>query len=244
MNRTGTKLASYLIAKSFNLHNIFLEPFTWDKGINANLSDNWKPQQTLRQRSPIAQKEHERLKIISNKSESSPWLNNLFNEQSWEVIKFIEIGRHDLYYKYNENAFFISLIREPVDFLKSINGMAPARNAVIEQWQRLQNEEGYCDPLPDANSYLDHELADCARAYFILYNQLQTFSPKNGMTLNYKELTSKTPPLRPVAQYLNSTLTSLTTIPLLGSSTKKTLKTSEINYINEKLMPVYERFLN
>mgnify|MGYP000163540074 CR=1 FL=1 len=243
MNRTGTKLASFIIAKSFNLPNIFLEPFTWDKGINASLSDNWQPQQQLRNRCPIAQEEHRRLKIISTADESSNWLDYLFNEQSWDLIKLIEVGRSELYYKYDENAFYVSLIREPVDFIKSIKGMKPARDAVVEQWKRLIKIENYIDPLPDANNFLSDDLADCARTYYALYSHLKTFSPKNGIKISYNDITSGKLSLKALEEYLKIKITTPITLPLLGSSTKTKLQLSEIEYINRMLMPIYEVFL-
>lgn len=244
MNRSGTKLASFLVAKSFSLKNVFLEPFTWNKGIDASLSDTWQPQQQLRSRCDIAKNEHQQLNIISSAEESSSWLDSLVNSEKWDVIKFIEIGRYNLYERYSEDAFFISLIRDPIELLQSIKGMDPARDAVVEQWRRLKEKEGYDDPLPDANNYLSSELADCARAYAVLYKKLSRFSPKHGMKVSYQDLITNTALLKPIEHYLNSNMLSIEAAPLLGGSTKKALTDAEVNYITKELQPIYHDFLN
>ena len=68
MNRCGTKLASYIVAEGCHLDKVFLEPFTWDRGIDANASMQWQAQQELRKRSPEGRQEHAINPLISTKS--------------------------------------------------------------------------------------------------------------------------------------------------------------------------------
>lgn len=243
MNRTGTKLASFFVSKIFNLPNVYLEPFTWDKGIDASISDDWKPQQKERKRNPEARIEHNKVNIISTGDESSKWLERLLNDPGWDVIKLIEIGRHDLYYKHNENCFYVSLIRHPVAFLQSVKGMKEAREAILEQWDRLKNKEGYEDPLPDANDYLDNEIADCSRAYKVLYDSLNLFKPKYGMKVDYDDIVNQELDLKSLSKYLGGNNQPITELPRLGNSTKIDFPDNEISYIEEKLTPVYHSFL-
>lgn len=243
MNRTGTKLASFIVSKSLSLPTVFLEPFTWDTGLDASLSDNWTPQQKLRKRSAKAKIEHESLKIISDKSDESHWLETLLYNPAWDVIKFIEIGRYELYYKYSPEAYYILLIRNPIDFLSSIRGMAAAREAVTEQWGRLHKVENFKDPLPDAEIYLNDDIADCARAYHTLYSNLSNFNPKHGVKVDYTDLINGKLDLTPLEKLLGRKSQHIEALPTLGASTKSNLTHTEIDYIKLNLGPIYKGFL-
>ncbi|GAA6135077.1 hypothetical protein NBRC116188_18670 [Oceaniserpentilla sp. 4NH20-0058] len=243
MNRTGTKLASFLISNAFDLKRVYLEPFSWDRGIVTRPSEDWKIQQKLRERCQIGQREHKNLNVISSGNDESPWLNNLLNSPEWDIFKFIEIGRHDLYKKYNPDAYYISLIRNPIEFIQSIKGMKDARKAVVEQWERLHQDEGYSDPLPDADKIIGEELAACAKAYYVLYSTLSSFKPNQGIKITYEELKSESLPFSSLEQYLDKKMNHLSNRPMLGNSTKTELTPQEKKYIKGTLHPIYESFL-
>ena len=100
MNRTGTKLASYEVSHACGLNDVYLEPFTWDSGIDILLSKDWAPQQKLRKESQQGRAEHKKLDILCSANIQSQWLNNLLKDERWYLIKFIEIGRCDLHHAY------------------------------------------------------------------------------------------------------------------------------------------------
>ncbi|WP_430462362.1 sulfotransferase [Thalassolituus sp. LLYu03] len=243
MNRTGTKLAAFLAAKYFAKTKVYLEPFTWDRGINAALSDDWQPQQQERKRNTLGIDAHRSLHIVSPADETSSWLNDTLNSE-WDVLKFIEIGRAGLIYRYAPDAAYILLIRHPLAFLASIAGMGAARDAVIEQAERLIKDEGFQDPLPDADQHLTPELAGCARAYHILYSHLARFRPAHGVKISYEDMISKPDPFEILTTNDLPAFPYSHKAPLLGASTQRVLSEQASRYITEHLLPVYQAFLN
>ena len=243
INRSGTKLASYLIAKACNLRYICFEPFYWQGGIDASLGDDWSPHIRSRTRSKSGKEEHERLPVYCNGTEKSPWLHSLLNEQKWDLVKFVEIGRVQLYHTICPDAFHIGLIRDPVGQFCSLKGSTIQKNYVVDQWKRLRKELKGHDPLPGAEQWLSNDMAACARLYAVLYTKLKHDLPEGSLRVSYDELSSSRKWLVAMSNALKANLHFAINVPPMGVSTRQDLSEHEHRYIIDSLMPVYNSFL-
>lgn len=243
INRSGTKLASLIAAKAFDFRYVFLEPFRWESGIDTRIGSDWQPQLARRAPAKTGIKEHRRLPIFPDEKNSSPWLENILTKQGWDLVKFIQIGRANLYHKICPITPVLAVIREPVAQFTSLNGATVPKEDVANQWLRIKKETGCSDPLPDAENFLPKDLADCARAYFILYNYLSKNLPENSVRVAFENLKTQTGWLEKIGAKINCRTNKNISVPKIGISTKNPLTENQQKYIKEKLSPVYNNFL-
>ena len=242
INRSGTKLASLIAAKACGFRFVCLEPFRWEGGIDTKIGTSWQEQLARRAPSKKGIDEHRRLPVFPNENSNSKWLENILTKQGWDLVKFIQIGRARLYHKICPSALILAIIREPVALFTSLNGSTIQKFDVANQWQRLKVETNYKDPLPDAEDFLPNDLADCARAYFTLYNHLTSALPKNSIRVSFEKLKSDYKWLDELGDKLNIKINKNISIPKIGVSTKTPLEAEQSKYISEKLTPIYHLF--
>lgn len=243
INRSGTKLASYQIARACGLRHVSLEPFYWDGGIDTTLGDDWQPQIRIRKISKKGHKEHKRLPVYCDESTESPWLEHLLCDAGWDLVKFVEIGRARLYHAVCPGALNIGLIRDPIGQFCSLRGATIQKDYVVHQWKRMKKKEKFDDPLPDADRWLPKDLAACARLYASLYSRLKDDLPADSVRVCFKTITGDSAWLDTVTSRLGLPTADPVIMPMMGVSTKKELPPDEHAYIAEKLTPVYEHFL-
>ena len=244
INRSGTKLASYLIARACGLRHICFEPFYWHGGVDASLADDWSPQLCARSVSKSGSKEHMRLPVYCSGTEISPWLDVLLNEQNWDLVKFVEIGRARLYHTTCPGALQIGLIREPVGQFCSLNGSTIQKDYVVDQWNRLKRELKGDNPLPDADKWLSKDMAACARLYAVLYSRLKEDLPPGSLRISYDDLRSSQDWLAAVSRSLGVDTLASVDVPMMGVSTRQELPEDQHAYIVDSLMPVYSSFVS
>jgi hypothetical protein len=243
INRSGTKLASYQIARACNLRYVSLEPFYWDGGIDSTLAEDWQPQIQVRKLSKKGHKEHKRLPVYCDETVASAWLENLLCTEQWDLVKFVEIGRARLYHALCPDALCIGLIRDPVGQFCSLRGATIPKDYVVAQWKRMQKKEQFPDPLPDADRWLPKDLAACARLYAALYTRLKADLPPGSLRVSFKQITGSGRWLNGVTGALGLSAPEPCTMPMMGISTKQELAPAEHAYIVDKLTPVYDNFL-
>ncbi|GEM_PF-2429249 len=243
LNRSGTKLASYLIAKACGLRYVCLEPFHWRGGVDTSIGEDWKPQLAERYVSKSGQKEHERLPVFCSGEEVSKWMNKLLKKTKWELVKFVEIGRAPLCRSICQDACMVGVIREPVSWATSLNGSTIQKETVAGQWQRLKEEIKCEDPLPDANNWLPEDLADSARLYVVLHKLVKKNMPENFITVSYESLVNEQSYLTKIGRRLGVKVVLPITAPMLGVSTKQSLTPDQEKYLEENLTATYSEFL-
>jgi len=243
INRSGTKLASYQVARACDLRYVSLEPFYWDGGIDTSQGEDWKPQIIVRKLSKKGHKEHKRLPIYCDETMASPFLKDVLCTSPWDLVKFVEIGRAKLYHALCPEALCIGLIRDPIGQFCSLRGATIPKDYVVHQWKRLKKKEKFDDPLPDADRWLPKDTAACARLYAALYTRLKEDLPDGSLRVSFKEITESHDWLNAVAGKLGQTAPKPFTMPMLGISTKKELPADEHAYIVDNLTPVYDDFL-
>jgi len=244
INRSGTKLASLIAAKACGFTFVCLEPFRWEGGIDTRIGDDWKDQIVRRDSSKQGIKEHRHLPIFPDKNIKSEWLETVLTKQGWDLVKFIQVGRCNLYHSICPDALITAVIREPVGQFSSLNGSTIQKEDVANQWHRLKNEINCSDPLPDANKFLPNDLADCARAYVLLYNHLSENLPDNSVRVAFESLKTDTVWLEKIGKELiiNVKADNIS-IPKIGVSTKSPLAPEQIKYLEDNLTTIYEKFL-
>ncbi len=243
INRSGTKLASLIAAKACGFRFVCLEPFRWEGGVDTKIGTDWKDQLVRRDSSARGIREHRRLPIFPDKNTKSKWLEDVLTKQGWDLVKFIQIGRCNLYHSICPNALITAVIREPVGLFTSLNGSTIQKEEVANQWHRLKKEINCSDPLPDAGKFLPKNLADCARAYVMLYDYLAMNLPKNSIRVAFESLKSDTTWLEKVGNELKIKMNKSISIPKIGVSTKSPLSASQAKYLKENLQSVYLNFL-
>ncbi len=244
LNRSGTKLASFMIAQALGLSSIHLEPFYWEGGIDTLGAEHWENQRAKRIPSTRGMSEHARLPVYCNEGARSPWLREVLCEQAWDVVKFVEIGRCRLYHSINPNALIVGLIRNPIRVLGSLAGARIQRDYIIDQWHRLKQELGLSDPLPGAEQFLSSDLADCARLYKVLYERLGQDMPAGSIRIAYENLPNNVDWLRAVAERTHRRIiTEPIEMAQLGLSTQKQLAENASRFVEANLMPIYSSFL-
>ena len=243
LNRSGTKLASYLIAKALKLRYICLEPFSWRGGVDTTLGVDWKPQLAERYVSKSGPKEHARLPVFCSGSEVSKWMNKLLRKTKWDLVKFVEIGRAPLCRAICPDACIIGIIREPVSLFTSLSGSTIQKDTVTEQWTRLKKETECEDPLPDANEHLPEDLADSARLYIVLHKLVKQKMPDNFVTVSYENLVNDQTYLKEIGIQMGINVELPVTAPMLGVSTKQSLTPDQEKYLRENLTETYTEFL-
>lgn len=244
INRSGTKIASYKIASACKLRKVCLEPFYWDGGVDAFLSDDWQPQIAMRKLSKSGHKEHKKLPVYADDSIGSHWLADLLLQKNWDLVKFVEIGRAKLCQAMSPKALNIGLIREPVGQFSSLNGSIVQKNYVAQQWYRMAKKEKFIDPLPNAEKWLPADLAACAKLYHILYPKLKSDLNHNSIFLSFAEVTKENGWLKQVGEKLALAEVSSKEMPRIGVSTKKELTSDQQKYLLDSLMPIYQEFLS
>lgn len=242
MHRSGTKLLSWQIAESLGLPRIFLEPFTWDRGIDLSGSRTWETQRLERQVSHKARREHERLSCLAGHESESPFLAELLGRGDWDIFKFVEIGRAGLLAKIAPSACFVCLIRDPLETLSSLMGSTIQKQEVIACWETIRHL--VTDPLPDAEEYLSQELADCARAYKLLYGKLADFDPMRKVTVCYDQLFADNDHLVEIAELLGLSVNYRPKVASLGESTSIDLDTDAKKYLERELQETFSSFLH
>jgi len=244
INRSGTKLASLIAAKACDFRFVCLEPFRWEGGIDTRIGDSWKDQLVRRDTSKRGIREHRRLPIFPDKKIQSKWIESVLCKQGWDLVKFIQIGRCNLYHSICPTALITAVIREPIGLFTSLNGSTIQKEDVANQWHRLINETNCIDPLPDANKFLPNDLADCARAYIMLYNHLSENLPDNSVRVGFESLKTDTLWLDKIGKELRINVnTDNISIPKIGVSTKSPLPPDQEEYLCRNLNPVYKNFL-
>jgi hypothetical protein len=243
INRSGTKLASYQVARACALRTVSLEPFYWDGGIDTSQGEDWKPQIIVRNLSKKGRKEHKRLPVYCDETTASPFLKEVLCTSQWDLVKFVEIGRAKVYHALCPEALCIGLIRDPIGQFCSLRGATIPKDYVVAQWKRLQKKEDFSDPLPDADNWLSKDMAACARLYAALYTRLKNDLPQGSLRVSFKEITESPDWLKTVADTLGLAAPTPFTMPMLGISTKQELPANEHAYIADKLTPVYNKFL-
>ncbi|RLD12232.1 MAG: hypothetical protein DRI44_01390 [Chlamydiae bacterium] len=244
INRSGTKLASLIAAKACGFRFICLEPFRWEDGIDTRIGTDWKDQLLRRDSSVGGIREHRRLPIFPDANIKSKWLENVLTKQGWDLVKFIQIGRCNLYHSICPSALITAVIREPVGLLTSLNGSTIQKEEVANQWHRLKKEINCSDPLPDAGKFLPKDLADCARAYVMLYNYLSMNLPENLIRVAFESLKSDTEWLEKIGNELRIKINKSISIPKIGVSTKSPLSDEQTKYLKDNLTTTYNNFLN
>ncbi len=244
LNRSGTKLAGYLLAHALDLRRICFEPFTWEGGVDRDRPAGWPEQLRARRRSAAGLTEHRRLPVLCGGDEESPWLAGVLRDQRWDLVKLVEIGRAPLYRRLCPDALVAGLIRSPRSHLASLAGSTLQKDAVVEQWHRSQREAGVADPLPDANRWLPDDLADCARAYHSLYSRLRDTLPPDALRLSYDDLVEPGAWLGKLRARESRALDGPTHPPMIGVSTTRPLPEDQAGYLEEHLRPVYSAFLS
>jgi len=243
INRSGTKLASLIAAKVCGFRYVCLEPFRWEGGIDMKNGNGWKEQISRRDVSKDGIKEHSCLPIFSDKKIKSKWLESILCKQGWDLVKFIQVGRCNLYHSICPGALIAAVIRDPVGQFTSLNGSTVQKEDVSNQWHRLKREINCNDPLPDANKYFSDDLADCARAYVMLYNYLAENLPDEAIRVSFKSLGSDKSWLEKIGKELRINLNENIYIPMVGVSTKSPLSIDQTRYLEDNLMTVYDGFL-
>ena len=243
INRSGTKLASLIAAKACGFRYVCLEPFRWEGGIDTKIGGEWKEQIARRAVSKDGIKEHCSLPIFPDKNTRSKWLESILCKQGWDLVKFIQVGRCNLYHSICPEALITAVIRDPVGQFTSLNGSTIQKEDVANQWHRLKKEINCRDPLPDANKYLSDDLADCARAYVMLYNYLTENLPDNSIRVAFESLKVDTSWIEKIGNELKINLNKNIYIPMVGVSTKSPLSTDQTKYLEDNLTPAYNGFL-
>jgi hypothetical protein len=241
LNRCGTKLASYRIARSLGLSTIHLEPFCWENRFEVLDDDDWNAKPKSRQVSQQGILEHARLPIWCDGSEESPWLASILNGGA-ELVKLVELGRAALARRLCPEAILVGLVREPVPWLRSLAGAEVQLGYVAAQWNRLRGELNLPDPLPEAERWLSAPLANCARVYMSLYggllpNQISLLD----VVLSHEEMEAGSllsPPLRGAGERGPSDL------PQIGLSSSRELGHEAEEFIETELRPAYRHFLD
>ncbi len=244
INRSGTKLASYLIAKSCGLRHICFEPFRWEGGIDTRKAGEWGEQLAGRRPSKKGRAEHLRLPVYCDGSEDSKWLSSILCKRKWDLVKFVQIGRCRLYQSLCPEACVVGLIRAPIAQFASLCGSTVQKDDVADQWRRLKEELALQDPLPEAEKWLPLDLADCARAYVTLYGLLNENLPATAVRVSYESLTQDRSWIERIAGALDVTCDASVQAPMLGVSTSLELKPDQQKYLEEKLTPTYREFLS
>jgi len=244
LNRSGTKLASYLIAKACGSRYVCLEPFHWRGGIDTTLGKDWKPQLLERYVSKSGPKEHARLPVFCTGNEVSKWMNKLLRKTKWELVKFVEIGRAPLCQTICPDACIVGVIREPVSLFTSLSGSTIQKDTVTEQWARLKKETECEDPLPDANKYLPEDLADSARLYIVLHKLVKQKMSDKFITVSYENLIKDQTYLKEIGIQIGVNVEVPATAPMLGVSTKQSLTPDQEKYLRENLTETYTEFLS
>ena len=243
INRSGTKLASLIAAKACGFRYVCLEPFRWEGGIDTKIGGKWKDQIARRNTSGNGIKEHRCLPIFPDKNTKSKWLESILCKQGWDLVKFIQIGRCNIYHSICPDALITAVIRDPVGQFTSLNGSTIQKEDVANQWHRLKKEINCPDPLPDANKYLSDDLAYCARAYVMLYNFLSENLPDNSIRVAFESLKADTNWIEKIGKELKINLNKNISIPMVGVSTKSPLSTDQTKYLEDNLTTVYNGFL-
>ncbi len=243
INRSGTKLASYLIAQALELRYVCFEPFRWEGGIDTLVGGEWRDQLARRLPAKKGRKEHERLPVYCNGNEKSKWLSSILCKQGWDLVKLVQTGRCKLYHALCPDACIVGLIRAPVGQFTSLNGSTVQKDDVAEQWHRLRNQLSLDDPLPDAGKWLPTDLADCARAYVTLYKLLDESLPPGSVRVGYETMKDDQSWLEEIARHLDIEPHTPAKAPMLGVSTKQPLPEDQGKYIEDKLQSAYETFL-
>jgi len=243
LNRSGTKLASYLIAKACGLRYVCLEPFHWRGGVDTSLGEDWKPQLEERYVSKSGQKEHLRLPVFCSENEVSKWMNKLLKKTKWELVKFVEIGRAPLCQSICPAACMVGVIREPVSWATSLCGSTIQKDTVAGQWHRLKEEIKCEDPLLDANNWLPEDLADSARLYVALHKLVKKSMPENFITICYESLIKDQSYLTKIGNRIGVNMELPVTAPMLGVSTKHSLTSDQEKFLEENLTATYTEFL-
>lgn len=243
LNRSGTKLSSFLIAKACGLRFVYLEPFTWTGGVDTTKGENWKPQLSKRIFSKSGQAEHQRLPVYCSENEVSKWMIDFMNNSKWELVKFVEIGRAPLIHTICPNACIVAVIREPVSLFTSLNGSTIQKDTVAGQWSRLQEEIKCEDPLPDANNILPAKLADSARLYIVLHKLIKQNLSDVLIPVRYESLLEDQQYLEKIGSRIGVKIKLPVTAPMIGVSTKKNLTDEQQQYLKENLTSTYKAFL-
>jgi hypothetical protein len=239
LNRSGTKLACSLIAQLAEIEKVFLEPFTWDRGISSNRVQEWDALLRKREISQAGRAEHERLSVITSGSEESSWLQDILAGE-WQLYKFVEIGRWQIIRKYAGNALFVVIIRDPIEFASSVAGTTLQKEVLSMQWKRLVKEHSTLDPLPDADTYLEPSLADSLRLYCTLYKHLDALPNERKIVITYDELLNSTHWQEKILTYVGlDNSTRPISKQQIGISSKEQLTTDGVRYITEIVKPLY-----
>jgi hypothetical protein len=246
MNRAGTKLVSFLIAEVLGLRRLSLEPFSWEGGIDAAWPVAWPTQ--LRRRSPshCGRQEHLRLPVFCDKTAHSPWLRKVLQGQGWDLVKFVECGRTKLYHCISPKSIQVGLIRNPVTLLGSLAGTTFQKQYCAEQWRRASIEAPIADPLPDAEEYLNQDLADCARLYAVFYSQLSEDLAQGSLRVRYESLWQSYDWLQTVADRSGlkpNSAAVMETTSQIGLSSQVPLSTKARTYVERHLEPIYNAFV-
>jgi len=244
INRSGSKLISYLIARAFGFERVRLEPFYWEDGIPHASEPNWAPQLASRRPSPGGRSEHLRLPVWSGEGVESPWLSEVLNGQAWDVIKFVEVGRIGLYRALCPQATIVGLIRHPVGQVASLAGSGSQSGYIAEQWRRLRREQALPDPLPGAEQWLPGNLADCARWYKAAYGSLAEHGEWFNVRIGYEALLRQRDWLDRLGAQLGKAPIPLAEPPQVGNSTRRPLSADAERYVEECLLPTYNAFLS
>ncbi len=243
LNRSGTKLASFLIAKACGLRYVCLEPFHWRGGVDTSLGEDWKPQLAERYVSKSGQKEHLRLPVFCPENEISKWMNKLLRKTKWELVKFVEIGRAPLCHSICPDACIAGIIREPVSQFTSLSGSTIQKETVAGQWLRLKDEINCEDPLPDANNWLPEDLADSARLYVVLHKLVKQNMPNDFITVSYESLIKDQAYLTKIGNRIGVSVKLPVTAPMLEKKKKNSLTSDQEKFLEENLTSTYTEFL-
>jgi hypothetical protein len=243
LNRSGTKLCSYITSRAFALRRIHLEPFTYRESITGNSLEELEQQRSTRTRSAEGLAEHARLPVYCTGNEESPWLEGILRDGDSDVIKFVEIGRYRLLRRICPHTLCINVIREPIGLFSSLAGAKLQARYVAEQWDRLYLESGY-DPLPHAGDHLPRNLAACARLYHLLYTRLHHHARGNDIRLSYHRLVTESDWLTEAARRLGTPNRAGSDMGQVGQSTRCPLSGSQERYLERTIQPVYETFLS
>jgi hypothetical protein len=243
MNRSGTKIASYLIARSFQLKRVCLEPFYWEGGVDMALGDDWAEQLRQRRPSKPGHEEHRRLPVWCAGPSGSPWLEQVLKHAGWDVVKLVEIGRAGLYRAICPNAYVIGLIRHPVGNLESLAGSNVQKAYVADQWRRLKQEQGFVDPLPDATRWMPEDVADCARYYAAMYRMLGEQREWFNLRMAYEGISNSSELLNDIGATLGRGPVVPVNLPRFGHSTRQPMSDDARQYVEQHLLPAYEFFL-
>jgi hypothetical protein len=244
MNRSGSKLIAYLIAHAFGFDRVRLEPFSWDDGIVRASELRWEPLLGSRRPSVEGKQEHLRLPVWSAVGDESAWLSDVLNQQAWDVVKFVEIGRMGLYRTLCPRATIVGLIRHPVAQMASLAGSGVPKRYIAAQWHRLRREQGLHDPLPDAEHWLPADLADCARAYKTLHGSLAQHAEWFNVRVAYDALLRQDDWLDRIGAHLGKHPMRLAEPPRVGLSTREPLSYDAERYVEDRLLPTYHRYLS